>query len=210
MILKIARALLTITAVGFNIIPTLALAKDFGTMGHGFQIKEEGFLTMIKRRGSLIDIEEENKKVQARVRRTVEEPEAVLGIKRTVKEQSFTYDPTYTLDEDAFLPDGTLLYGAGTTVNPFDHISYDKQLVFIDSSDREQVNWLKKSLTSKEVKPDDKLILVKGRPFDLEDELDVHVYFDQSGVLVEKFNIEQVPAIVCQEGKLMRVREIKI
>lgn len=204
------RGKLNLILIGINLIVSYAEAKDFGTTGHVFEIKEEGFLTMIKRRAKLIDLEEENKKVQERSRRKVEEPDGVIGIKRTEKEQSYTYDPAYVLDEDAFLPDGSLLYSAGTTVNPFDHISYDKALVFIDGSDREQVGWLKKQLAAEIIKSDDKLILIKGRPFDLGDELDRHVYFDQGGVLTEKFNIEQVPAIVRQENRVFRIREIKI
>jgi conjugal transfer pilus assembly protein TraW len=108
------------------------------------------------------------------------------------------------------LPDGKLLYKAGTTVNPFDHMHLEKKLIFIDGRDEEQVEWFKGQRRIEQIKEEDKLILVAGRPFDLEKELDREVYFDQSGSLVQKFKIEQVPAIVEQEEKVLRIREIVV
>jgi conjugal transfer pilus assembly protein TraW len=207
---KIKRSLIISILLSGLMIGASVEAKDFGIVGHSFVITEEGFLTMIKRKGNMLNLEQENRKMQEYTKDRVEEPQAVIGIKRTTDAKSYTYDPTYILDENVYLPDGTLLYSEGTRVNPFDHMSYDKALVFVDASDLEQVEWLKDNLINGEFKKEDKLILVKGKPFELQDELDTHVYFDQGGVMIEKFGIEQVPAVVRQEDKLMRINEVKI
>jgi len=193
-----------------QVLPDSVFGKDFGTNGATFEIKEEGFLAMIYRKLKSVDMQQEQKKMQDIARKRVEEPMAVAGIKRTEKAQSFTFDPTYTLEEDALLPNGKLLYKAGTTVNPFDHMHLEKKLIFIDGRDEEQVEWFKGQRRIEQIKEEDKLILVAGRPFDLEKELDREVYFDQSGSLVQKFKIEQVPAIVEQEEKVLRIREIVV
>jgi conjugal transfer pilus assembly protein TraW len=38
----------------------------------------------------------------------------------------------------------------------------------------------------------------------------IRVYFDQGGALVRKFGISQVPAIVSQEGRMLKVNEVKV
>jgi len=194
----------------FTLITSKANAKDFGTNGATFEIKEEGFLAMIYRKLKSVDMQQEQKKMQDIAKKRVEEPMVVADIKRTEKAQSFTFDPTYTLEEDALLPEGKLLYKVGTTVNPLDHMQLEKKLIFIDGRDIEQVNWFKQQRRIEQIKEEDKLILVAGRPFDLAEELDREVYFDQQGSLTQKFKIEQVPAILEQEEKVLRIREILV
>lgn len=192
------------------ILPQITIAKDFGRYGTVFKVQEEGFLTMIQRKLQLVNIEQEKRKMLEIARTRIEEPVAVTNIKRTQKAQSFTYDPSYMVREDIILPDGILLYVAGTRINPLDHMSLDKKLIFIDGKDRMQIEWFKQQQSSGVVKEEDKLILIAGRPLDLQKELGREVYFDQAGILTTKFKIEQVPAIIEQEGKVLRVREVEI
>ena len=72
----------------------------------------------------------------------------------------------------------------------------------------EQVAWAIKQhqLAMNNHKP--KIILVKGTPFEFSKKLNLPVYFDQSGVLVRKFGISQVPARVYQHDKLLLVEEL--
>jgi len=187
-----------------------ANAVDLGYFGTSFEVKEEGFIAMIKRKLSLVDIEAHQKQMVETAKKKAVEPTRVTGISRTVKEQSYAFDPTYTLKEDIYLPDGKLLYAAGTRVNPLEHMSLTKRLIFIDGTDKEQVEWFKDKRASGSFKKQDKLILVAGRPIDLGNSLGQEVYFDQAGVLTSKFKIEQVPAIAQQEGKYLRIKEVRI
>ena len=54
-----------------------------------------------------------------------------------------------------------------------------------------------------------KLILTKGAPLALMEELKAPVYFDQGGFLVKKLGIHHVPAIVTQEKLRLRIEEIE-
>jgi conjugal transfer pilus assembly protein TraW len=104
----------------------------------------------------------------------------------------------------------------GETVNPLDHMSWDGKLLFIDARDSEQVDWLVKNYFEDEIKngehevSSNKIILIAGKPFDLEKNIQQPVYFDQSGELTKKFNIVHVPAVVEQNGKHLKVTEIDI
>lgn len=201
---------LTTIIVLVSLLPQMTFAKDFGVHGSTFKVKEEGFLSMIQRKLKQVDIEKEQRKMLDIAKVRVEEPARVENIKRTQKAQSFTYDPSYVTREDIFMPNGMLLYSAGTKVNPLDHITLDTQLIFIDGKDSLQIEWFKEQEKTLNANKQDKLILIAGRPLDLQKELDREVYFDQAGILTTKFNIEQVPAIVEQEGKMLRIREVTI
>lgn len=185
-------------------------AKDYGVHGRSFEISEEGFLAMVQRKLGQLDIKKHQQRMQDIAKQRIAEPVPVLGITRAQKARSFTFDPTCTLMEDARLPDGRVLYKAGTKVNPFDYMELDKKLVLIDGRDKEQVRWFKDEQAKGKIKLEDKLILVAGRPFDLEKELERAVYFDQSAVITDKLMIRQVPAIVQQQDKLLKIQEIVI
>ena len=188
-------------------------ARDFGKQGTSFEIKEEGFIAMIKRKLAGLNLEEQEQKMEALVKQKVEEPTPITGITRTKKQTSHSFDPSYVLDQDVYLPDGKLLYARGRKVNPLDHMSWNGKLVFIDSRDRQQVEWVKDSYF-KELGGDEaeetaiKIILVAGRPLELEREIARSIYFDQFGELTSKFNIAHVPALVEQAGKYLKVTEV--
>ena len=196
-----------------------ALAKDFGKQGMTLEVKEEGFVAMMQRRLKDVNLAEHEQKMKDLARNRVEEPVPVGEITRATKTVSHSYDPTYVLDEDVVLPCGKLLYPQGTRVNPLDHMNWDGTLVFIDGRDKEQVGWAvvhyitppsSDSSSNESTSDGNKIVLVAGRPLDLEKETGSNIYFDQAGVLIKKFGITHVPAIVKQSGRYLKVTEIKI
>ena len=78
-------------------------------MANTFEIVEEPFSQMMKRKLEQVDMEQERKKMEAIARDRVENPVPVAGIIETQESRTFYYDPTYTLEEDAVLPCGKVL-----------------------------------------------------------------------------------------------------
>jgi conjugal transfer pilus assembly protein TraW len=190
-----------------------ALAVDLGKRGTTFEIKEEGFVAMMIRKLKTLDLDKENEKMKRIAKDRVENPVPVEGIVPATEYREFYFDPTYTLQEDAVLPCGKVLYYAGTTVNPLEAMDLDRRLFFIDARDQRQIKWLKGQLAKPvpEQTPiiEDRIILIGGSVFELKKQQDLtEVYFDQSGELTTKFGIKASPAIVEQEGKLLKIREI--
>ena len=72
----------------------------------------------------------------------------------------------------------------------------------LDGEDKEQVQWAKTQLG--------KITLTNGAPLELGKELNRPVYFDQAGILCNRFNIEAVPAIIEQDGLLLKISEVKL
>lgn len=75
-------------------------------------------------------------------------------------------------------------------------------MIFIDGDDEQQVKWAKSKIG--------KLVLTNGNPVALIKKLNKPVFFDQGGVLTTCFKIKAIPAIIEQEGVLLKISEIKI
>ena len=72
--------------------------------------------------------------------------------------------------------------------------------MFFDATDLKQIEWAKRKTNSV-------WVLVNGSPTELEAKEQRPVYFDQAGKLIAKFKIQQVPAIVSQESKKLKIME---
>jgi conjugal transfer pilus assembly protein TraW len=122
--------------------------------------------------------------------------------------RTFYIDPTWTLDRNVADEKGSVLFPAGTRVNPFDYDRMTRTLLFFDARHKNQVAFAKRFMaeSTTPVKP----ILVGGEPLTLMREWKREVFYDQGGTLSKRFSITQSPAIVSQEGKRFRVDEIRL
>lgn len=198
--------------LGSKIACQSVLAKDFGVQGATYKIREENFLHEIQTKlkeaeksGKITKLQNEMKKQTiARTNR----PKEVSGITRAEESRVWLYDPSVSLDHDLHDQNGQVFYRAYTKVNPLDNISLSKALIFIDGDDKEQVNWALKQ--DKKRKSHVKIILVKGAVIDLMRQTKVRFYFDQNGILTSRFSILHTPALVEQEGKVLKISEVSI
>ena len=208
----------TIGAVLIFLLSLNAYAKDFGMQGHSFKIAEQSFLSMIDERLQKVDMQKEQAKMTAIAKDRVENPKAVEQVKPAAVAREFYYDPTYTLDQDAVLPCGKILHKAGTKVNPFEYMSLNRRLFFIDAREVAQMKWLKLQLANplpEQQEPvQDRIIFVGGSPLKLKEELGSEhsdkVYFDQGGMITSKLGIVASPAIAMQDGLLVKINEVKL
>ncbi|WP_341794895.1 type-F conjugative transfer system protein TraW [Rickettsia endosymbiont of Rhinocyllus conicus] len=180
--------------------------RDYEVQGHVFPIIEESLLEVImarlkiaKQNGVLEKMQEEFKnKVQQKISR----PTPVLALAKANKNRSWYYNPSFIQKTDIKDQTGGIIVKANTSVNPLEKISWGEPLIFIDGDDEKQIKWVKLRIG--------KLVLTKGNPIKLAKKLNKPVFFDQGGVLTTRFKIKAVPAIACQEGKLLKISEIKI
>lgn len=191
------------------------MAKDFGQHAYSFPIKEEGFVTMIKRKLQTVDLDKENKKIELIARDRVERPSPVKGLVPATNTREFLYDPSYFLFKDIILPCGQILHKAGTSVNPLDYFDLERRLFFVDGRFKRQLDWLSKKLEELSIEDAqestrDKVILVGGSVFKAQEYLNRTVYFDQNGELTSKFGIKASPALVEQEGKKLKIIEFHL
>lgn len=187
-------------------------ALDLGRVGPVWPVVEPDLLALIQSRlqekqanGELARIQRE---FDARARRTLESPAPVAELARTRTPRSFLFDPTVTAPDTLRDPEGKVLVAAGTRVNPLDYVSLSQPLVFFDARDRDQV---KAALALRQRHQGRAhLILTGGSFIDFMKRHDLRVYYDQRGLLVQRLGIRQVPALVTQEGRMLRIDELKV
>jgi conjugal transfer pilus assembly protein TraW len=186
-------------------------ALDLGTIGPTYGIAEPHLLQMIEQRlrdkqsGDLARLEQ-----QARTRGSdaVREPAPVAAVRATTSPRSFHVDPSITLTQNILGPQGELLHAAGTRANPLDVVTLSRQLLFFDARDPRQVRQAQGLMAGA---PDRfKPILTGGSYLALMQAWRVPVYYDQLGLLTRRLGIGQVPALVSQDGRQLRVDELEV
>lgn len=193
------------------LLATSAWAKDLGTIGPIYDIAERDLIDVIQAKllraqksGELARIETDYKR---HIIASLEQPKPVAGIGPAQAASTHYIDPTWTLDRDVVDDRGKLLYPKGTRINPFDYDRLPRSLLFLDESDNRQVVFAKAFIDRSPVPV--KPILIAGEPFKLMREWKREVYFDQGGALSKRLEITHSPALVTQEGKRLRIDEIR-
>ena len=192
--------------------PAAASDLDLGVIGPVYPVQEPDMLRAIEARlrekartGELARLEREG---IARAERTLREPKPVEGLRRAVKAHVRYFDPSVTFEREVRGPDGQSVVPAGTRVNPLDYVALSNPLLFLDARDRDQVQHAATLIADHKGRV--KLILVGGSYVELMRAWRTRVYYDQGGVLVAKLGIRQVPTLVTQEGKRLRIEEIPL
>ncbi len=180
--------------------------KDYGVRGHIFPIIEESLLEVIMAKLQTVkhngDLEKMQEEFKNKVQKKISRPTAILALAKTSINRNWHYDPSFIQKTDIKDQAGKIIVKAGTSVNPLEKISWGEPLIFIDGDDEQQIKWAKLQIG--------RLVLTKGNPIELRQELNKQVFFDQGGVLTTRFKIKAIPAIIEQEGILLKISEIKI
>ncbi len=206
--------LLPASLVGAGLFLTIssAYALDAGVIGPTYEITEPHLLKFIEQRLRQKEANGELHRLQEEARQrgvdAVRHPEPVAGLSATQAKRSFYYDPTYTLDRNVQDAQGRLMFAAGTRANPLDIVSLSRRLLFFDARDPRQVAQARRLIARYDgrVKP----ILTGGSYLDLMQAWQLPVYYDQLGLLTRRLGIRQVPALVSQEGKRLRIDELEV
>ena len=195
----------------FLLLSINAQAKDFGVVGRTSEIKEVDAIEEIK--GKLSDMEvrgeldEHNERMKKEVSDRIKSPKS-LNLGRASEVREYEYYPSIEVKEDLKDARGVVFHRKGTKVNPLDVVSMPYELIFFDGEDEDQLKYVIKKYEESEIKP--KLILTGGSPVKLEEDYKLDFYFDQRGVLIKQLGIKAVPAVVRQEGKVLKIKEVEV
>ena len=186
-------------------------ADDLGVVGPIYKITERDALELItsklkqmEQSGELARYQEDYKN---KVINSIEHPRTLAGFKSTETASTHYYDPSMVTGKDIVDAAGKVIYARGTRVNPLDYVGWNTYLLFVDGRDEKQLAFSKKVVASSD-RPV-KVVLVAGEPMALMRKWKSTVYYDQGGKLTRRFAITQVPAIVRQEGKRLRIDELR-
>ncbi|MEM8970873.1 MAG: type-F conjugative transfer system protein TraW [Pseudomonadota bacterium] len=188
----------------------VATAKDLGVQGPLFEVIEPSILDTIKVRLEEMDVSGEldvmKQEMQDTTRAYVNRPRPVIGLGKTEEYASWDVDLSITLNQDLADHNGQVFARAGTVVNPMAYSRFNKRIVLIDGDDPEQVAFA----LSEGDELDTLMVLVNGDPLSLMRTHGRRFYFDQNSVLVDKFDIHNVPAVVTRADPFMHVEEVVV
>lgn len=203
------RAVIFPAMAAFALTPP-AFALDYGSFGALFPVEEPSVLETIMDRLHEMDrsgeMDQMRADMQETVRKRVARPRPVEGLIRAKDYRSFELDLSITVTEDLADHNGVVFARAGTVVNPLEFSAFSKRLVFIDGDDPEQVAFAVDLARAEPAK----IILTNGAPFELTEAHQLLFYFDQGGVLSERFHLSALPAVVSRGTRAMIVEEIPL
>lgn len=123
------------------------------------------------------------------------------------KDEVYYVDPTITLNQDIYSPEGDqLIAPAGAKVNPLDTVMLERAYIVFDPEARSQKDIVRQWL---QARPRSMLIATRypqgevGRPA-ISEELKTDVY-TLNEQIVERFALKATPALIEQEGNLLRI-----
>jgi conjugal transfer pilus assembly protein TraW len=206
-----ARITALLLAVAGSAFAPPAHAQHLGVIGPVYPIVEPSLLAVIQSKlrelaanGGLERLQRDS---QARIRRQIEEPAPVAGLTRTATARTFHFDPSIEVPYPISDAEGRLIVAPGTRVNPLDVVSLSRPLFFFDARDAEQVERARREIAAHRGQV--KLILTGGSYLELMRRLKQTVYYDQQGLLTTRLGIRQVPARLTQDGKRLRIDELR-
>lgn len=189
-----------------------AFAEDLGVIGPIHEIAERDLIEVIQERLRFLEGNGELQKLEETYRQQVvsgiERPRPVAGIRPAESSKTYYIDPVFTLDRDVIDEHGRIMFRQGMRINPLDYAGLNQVLVFFEGDNKKQQEFVHRYL--EEEKQPVKPIMISGAPLELMREWKREVFFDQGGVLSRHFRISGSPAMVRQEGKRLRVDEIRL
>lgn len=192
---------------GLLLFTSHANAVDFGTTGDLWPVVEQDMLTLIEQRLRVaVDSGAWGREMSAfklRVIANSQRPMPVAGISVTQPYEEKFFDPSVRLSADVKDEQGRVFAHAGEIINPLYTVPFAQTLYFIDGDDPRQLDWMRAQ------RPDTlqyKIILVKGNIPAVSTALDARIYFDQGGVLSEKFGLKTVPVRITAASSGLRLR----
>ena len=185
-------------------------ASDHGVVGQTFLIVEPDLLATIEAKLQRLqangDIDRMNAAFARRAEARVRRPKPVAGITPATEARTWAYDPTITIERDVQDQKGNYIARRGQTVNPLDFTAVTQALVFVDGDNKAEMAWATTQYSDLKAK----IILVSGSPLEEMTARQRRFYFDQEGRLTGKLGIRHTPAVAVQDGRVMKLSEIKL
>ncbi|MBW6032893.1 type-F conjugative transfer system protein TraW [Klebsiella sp. JL973] len=177
------------------LLSPLTQAADLGTWGDLWPVREQDMLQLITQRLQTLQTtgkwDQTMDEFKQRVIENSQRPAPVEGIKRAEKYEQRWFDPSIRLTEDLKDNEGRVFARKGEVVNPLKTVPFMQTLYFINGDDADQIAWMKRQVPETLMS---KIILVRGSVPDTSAALDSRIYFDQNGVLSQRFGLTTVPA----------------
>jgi len=136
-------------------------------------------------------------------------PPVTPGIQANDSKHKVRYvDPSISVPEDVFGPDGRLAFAKGSKFNALHYVALPEPHLFFDARDARQVQAAKAAVLY--FQGGVRLIAVGGSAVLTAPKVGQRVYYDYAGTFSKNFQIKRVPALITQEKMRYRVDELPL
>jgi conjugal transfer pilus assembly protein TraW len=173
---------------------------DYGKQGDTYEISEEDFLKFLSERANSPEVRNKIKNAFKKSMGNMYRLTRYDGkFKKAVKDRVYRIDPTVTLSDDLLDHEGNVIFQKGSQFNPADYVTMSGKYIVIDGTDDKQVRFALNGNYRK-------IILASGDFMELTRKHKTMFYFIND-ILIERFQLTRVPAIIEQEGRYLSVEE---
>ena len=180
---NLSRLYLCPILLAYMLVANSVFAEDLGSYGPSFEIHEQDLTAWIQKRlqGMQADgrLETAQQAITQKIITSLKNPQENTALIRTITPRTFTVDLSLTLSADIRDHRNRLIHAAGTRINPAEHRTLSRALLFIDARDPAQMAWALKQPEPR------KIILVAGAPFERIVRHGLRGYYDQGGRLAK-------------------------
>jgi len=174
--------------------------KDYGKYGDKYPIEEDDFIRFLEARANSPEVREKLKNAFKSASREMYRLSRYDGhFTRAKEDRQYSIDPRVTVTEDIRDHNGNVIFSKGSIFNPADYVFMTGKYIFIDGRDEEQVAFALQGDYRK-------IIITSGDILELSQKYK-HAFFFINDILIERFRLTHVPAILEQEGGYYRVTE---
>ena len=175
-------------------------------IGPVHEIEEPNILDELQKRLAKFDWRSEIAKARERAQQKVQGH----PLPRATRDAVYWVDISTTITQDIKLPDGRIVAKAGSRINPLDVVALRQRYVFFDPTDPSQI-----AVVKRWQKAHNNLKLIASELAPLSKETDEliqnlgQMVFPSNRLLVERFQIQSVPALVEQDQGLLKITVVK-
>ncbi|MDI9335457.1 MAG: hypothetical protein QM520_00265 [Gammaproteobacteria bacterium] len=187
-------------------LPKLAMAEE--VIASVYPVIEPNMATEIQQRlqSKATQIAEWQQRLAEKVQLRVAQPHEGPVLSKSKKPTSYYFNPSIKASTSFLAPDGQTLIKAGDTFNPLQFVPLRQNLIFFSANDAQQIQHIS-SLTGLDTLRW-KFIVTTGAYIPLQKLWKIQLYFDQYGIISQKLGLKHIPAVVKQEGNVLRIDEL--
>ena len=179
--------------------------RDLGTAGATYPVVEPDLVTELKNQALRQHTTRDTVQLQDQLK--TYQPANLHTLPHATADRSFLVNMNYTVTQDVVDGEGTIIYPRGFIFNPLDYLRFPGGLVVIDGADPLHITWFQNTNYAKNDQA--RLLLSDGSAYELSRQLKRSVFYLTTDI-AERLQLAAVPSVVVQEGRDVRVHEIKL
>ena len=198
----ISLVLASVFFVQSYLVPTRASGKDLGVHGQLYEIKEEDMLSYIRRKSGEIDMAALRESMERKLEESWAQHSFVsLDVPSATEERVRYVDPSVNVQNPLYDHTGKIIFPAGV-VNPLDHVPLSKSILVL------REDQVKRVLEETDKRGEKPILLLTDGDIRRASLLSGQTVYKATPFMLRRLGVEKTPALVTQEGKKLRVKEV--